>query len=211
VVETTGNLWVKKVVVGDPADSTSFTVSVSGLGSGLSFSQPSPRSFIGVALGSYTVTEGTPPAGYSLVGYAVVGAGDATCPASATSSGTSVNVTLTSGAPNATVCVYNERVSTPTPTPTTPAPTSTPTPTATTPAPTSTPTPTPTTPAPTSTPTPTETVAGEATPGPTATPVVPRAGTGTSGGAGSAAAAALLLGLALAATGAAVLRMRAPR
>lgn len=221
-VAATGALWVKKVVLGAPGDATVFTTDVaSGVVSDAPFSQPSPASFFGLTLDqTYTVSEDVPPPGYGFVGSTVLLQPDAACPAEPTGAGSSVQVELSGDVTAATVCFYNEREpGTPTPTPTEPprTPTATPTSTGTPPPPTLTPTATPTQPPSTSTPTatateppatstptPVETVAGEQTPGPAATPAPPSSGTGlasTGGGAGALLMlAALLFGSAAMAT-----------
>lgn len=211
-VAATGALWVKKVVLGDPNDATVFTTDITpDVSQDAPFSQLSPAFFLGLTLDqTYTVAEDVPPPGYGFVGSAVVLAADAACPDEPTADSSSAQVELSGGAPVATVCFYNEREpETPTPTPTEPprTPTATetptgtpppPTPTATPtqPPPTSTPTATATEPPATSTPTPVETVAGEQTPGPAATPAPPSSGSGlasTGGGAGPLLMLAALL------------------
>ena len=226
-VAATGALWVKKVVLGAPEDATVFTTDVTpGVADNAPFSQPSPAFFPGLGLGqTYTVSENPPPSGYLPAGHLVILAPNAECPAPdeglvRREAGVSAQVPLNDadGEREATVCFYNEReTETPTPTSTEPprTPTATQTPTGTPPPPTPTATPTQppptftptataTEPPPTSTPTPVETVAGEQTPGPAATPAPPSSGTGlasTGGGAGALLIlAALLFGSAAMAT-----------
>lgn len=105
-VAGSGTIIVKKVVTNAPGDTTSFTASISGVGTG-SFSQAAPLVQTGLAAGTYVVAE-VNQAGYAYLGYALI-AGEGSCPQSI-APGNNVSVTVTTAQPIWTVCFYNEKM-----------------------------------------------------------------------------------------------------
>ncbi len=112
-VASDGTILVRKVVVGQPGDTTTFTANLTGPGiSGTAtepFSQQAPGIFAGLAAGTFTVSEQS-PTGYQYLGWAygtIVGS-QVQCPAQPTNNAASTNVTLTTTSPRAAVCFYNE-------------------------------------------------------------------------------------------------------
>ncbi|WP_322795824.1 hypothetical protein, partial [Tepidiforma sp.] len=107
-----GRILVRKVVVGQPGDTTGFTATIQGPGiSGTGttpFSQQNVGFFLGLAAGTFTVGEQA-QAGYAYLGWAfgsIVG-DSVTCPAQPTGTG-NASVLLTTVSPQAAVCFYNQ-------------------------------------------------------------------------------------------------------
>jgi fimbrial isopeptide formation D2 family protein/uncharacterized repeat protein (TIGR01451 family) len=107
-----GRILVRKVVKGQPGDTTSFTAELTGPGiTGTAtqpFSQQTLGLFLGLSAGTFTVSE-QPKPGYAYLGWAVgtIGRDTVECPANPTGTG-SASVTLSTLAPNAAICFYNE-------------------------------------------------------------------------------------------------------
>jgi hypothetical protein len=107
-----GRILVKKVVRGQPGDTTQFTAELTGPGiTGTAtqpFSQQNIGFFLGLAAGTFSVSE-QPKAGYDYAGWAIgtIVGESVQCPANPTGTG-SASVTLTNLAPQAAVCFYND-------------------------------------------------------------------------------------------------------
>jgi hypothetical protein len=107
-----GRILVKKVVRGQPGDTTSFTANLTGPGitdtATQSFSQGAPGFFLGLAAGDFTVSEAS-QAGYTYAGWAfgTITGDTVTCPANPTSVGNAL-VTITNVNPQAAICFYND-------------------------------------------------------------------------------------------------------
>ncbi|PFG73454.1 choice-of-anchor K domain-containing protein [Tepidiforma thermophila] len=111
-VASDGRILVRKVVKGQPGDTTSFTAELTGPGitgtATQDFSQQTPGLFPGLSAGTFTVSE-EPKDGYAYLGwaYGTISGDSVTCPANPTGTG-SATATLSNMSPQAAICFYNE-------------------------------------------------------------------------------------------------------
>jgi cell division septation protein DedD len=112
-----GRILVKKVVRGQPGDNTPFEATISGPGISSDpapdpkplFSQQTPFVFLGLAAGTFTVSEAAQD-GYTYAGWALgtITGDTVTCPANPTSTDANALVTITNVNPQAAICFYND-------------------------------------------------------------------------------------------------------